>query len=79
GLYTMNREDVHPIVGETPVEGFFVVNGFSGHGFKLAPAIGALLARQITGEDREGDPEIPDEFLAYDRAPLVLESKSVLA
>ena len=40
GLYTINREDVHPIVGPSGVDGFWVANGFSGHGFKLAPGSG---------------------------------------
>jgi len=32
GLYTVNRQDVLPIVGPTSIDGFAVVNGFSGHG-----------------------------------------------
>ena len=52
---TINQADVLPIVGPTPLEGFYVANGFSGHGFKLAPAIGSLLAQEITGEVREFD------------------------
>jgi len=53
GLYTMNRNDVHPIVGPTSIDGFWVANGFSGHGFKLAPVIGSMIANAITGETRE--------------------------
>ena len=49
GLYTMNSADVHPIVGETPVEGFFMANGCSGHGFKLAPALGKSVAEMVLG------------------------------
>ncbi len=79
GLYTMNRADVHPIVGKTPIEGFFVANGFSGHGFKLAPAIGSLLAQAITGEKAEFDTDVDRTFLAFDRTPIQLPSKSVLA
>jgi glycine/D-amino acid oxidase-like deaminating enzyme len=79
GLYTINRSDMHPIVGRTPVEGFYVANGFSGHGFKLAPAIGSLLAQAITGDRIDFDTSVGADFLAYDRAPIALASKTVLA
>jgi glycine/D-amino acid oxidase-like deaminating enzyme len=79
GLYTINREDVHPIVGPTDVEGFWVVNGFSGHGFKLAPAIGSMVAQAVTGETRAMDTDVPLRFLAYDREPIDIGVKSVLA
>jgi glycine/D-amino acid oxidase-like deaminating enzyme len=39
--------DWHPILDQTPVGGFYVAVGFSGHGFKLSPAVGALMARLI--------------------------------
>ena len=79
GLYTVNRDDVHPILGPTAIEGFWVANGFSGHGFKLGPAIGSAIARAITGEGAEFDTDIPWQFLAIDREPLRADSKSVLA
>jgi glycine/D-amino acid oxidase-like deaminating enzyme len=79
GLYTMNRADVHPIVGRTPLEGFYVANGFSGHGFKLAPAIGSLLAQEITGARADFDTSVDKAFLAFDRTPIQVSSKSVLA
>ncbi len=79
GLYTVNRADVHPIVGPTNITGFWVANGFSGHGFKLAPAIGSMLAQAITGDTLEFDTRVPMSFLGVDREPIKLESKSVLA
>jgi len=79
GLYTINRADMHPIVGATPLDGFYVANGFSGHGFKLAPAIGSLVARAIAGGDLAFDTAVGAEFLAYNRAPIILASKTVLA
>lgn len=79
GLYTVNRDDVHPILGPTAIEGFWVANGFSGHGFKLAPAIGSLLAQAITGEKRDFDSAVPLEFFGIDRRPIAIASKSVLA
>jgi sarcosine oxidase, subunit beta len=48
GLYEMSP-DAHPILGKVPeVEGLFLANGFSGHGFQHAPAVGQLLAEEIT-------------------------------
>ena len=79
GLYTTNLEDVHPILGPTEVEGFWVANGFSGHGFKLAPAIGAMFAQALTGERRDFDTDIPLSFLAVDRKPIEIAAKNVLA
>lgn len=79
GLYTVNRADAHPVVGRTPVDGFYVANGFSGHGFKLAPAIGSLLAKEIIGGRHDFETDIGPDFLSFDRAPIQLETKSVLA
>jgi sarcosine oxidase subunit beta len=79
GLYTMNQDDVHPILGPTELEGFLAANGFSGHGFKLAPMVGSMLAQHITGKRAPFDTDIPISFLAVDRAPLDVQAKSVLA
>ena len=80
GLYTINRADMHPIVGPTPIAGLHVANGCSGHGFKLAPAIGALLAQQVTGVSTPDFDTIMDPaFLAYDRSPIRLAAMNVLA
>ncbi len=44
GLYEMTP-DHHPILGEAPgVPGFFLANGFSGHGVMHAPATGKILS-----------------------------------
>ena len=50
--------DWHPIIDEVPAgSGFFVCSGFSGHGFKLGPAVGLMVADMLTGEsDPEFDP-----------------------
>lgn len=79
GLYTVNQADVHPIVGPTEIDGLYAANGCSGHGFKLAPAIGALLARMIAGDATTFDTSVDLEFLAPGRRPIRLDSKSVLA
>jgi sarcosine oxidase, subunit beta len=41
--------DWMPILDETSFRGFWVAAGMSGHGFKLAPAIGEMMAALITG------------------------------
>lgn len=49
GLYEMTP-DRHPIIGQAPgVAGFYLANGFSGHGFQHAPVVGKLLAELIVG------------------------------
>ena len=70
GLYTINEQDSHPIVGPSEIQGLWLANGFSGHGFKLAPGIGAMVARTITGAEAPYDPDIPDDLFAIDRTPL---------
>lgn len=40
--------DWMPILDESPVRGFYIAAGMSGHGFKLAPAVGELMAELIT-------------------------------
>jgi sarcosine oxidase subunit beta len=46
GLYEVTP-DAHPIFGPTPLEGFWVVAGFSGHGFMQGPIAGKLMAEFI--------------------------------
>jgi len=47
GLYEVTP-DAHPIIGPVPgVEGYYVVTGFSGHGFMHGPVAGLLMAEMI--------------------------------
>lgn len=46
GLYEVTP-DAHPFFGKTPVEGFLVVGGFSGHGFMHGPISGKLMSELI--------------------------------
>lgn len=46
GLYEVTP-DAHPVYGKTPVDGFMVVGGFSGHGFMHGPVSGKLMAEII--------------------------------
>jgi glycine/D-amino acid oxidase-like deaminating enzyme len=79
GLYTWNEQDVHPVIGPAGPDGWVVANGFSGHGFKLAPMVGSLLARWITRDRVSDDTDVPIDFFAVDRAPIVMQEKTVLA
>jgi sarcosine oxidase subunit beta len=48
GMYGVTP-DWHPIIDEIPSgSGFFVAAGFSGHGFKLSPAVGVMIADMVT-------------------------------
>lgn len=46
GLYE-NTPDAHPVFGATPVPGFYVCAGFSGHGFMHGPASGLIMSEII--------------------------------
>lgn len=46
GLYEITP-DAHPIFGKTPVEGLYLITGFSGHGFMHGPIGGKLMAEII--------------------------------
>ena len=48
GLYT-TTPDLHPIIDSVDgINGLFVCSGFSGHGFKLAPAVGTVMTELVT-------------------------------
>jgi sarcosine oxidase, subunit beta len=50
--------DWNPVISATGIDGLLVAAGFSGHGFKIAPAVGRLVADLvIDGVSR--DPRIP--------------------
>jgi sarcosine oxidase subunit beta len=46
GLYEVTP-DAHPIYGKTSMDGFYIVAGFSGHGFMHGPISGKLMAECI--------------------------------
>src|SRR5439155_644981 len=50
--------DSYPIVDRIGPDGLFVAVGFSGHGFKLCPEIGRLLAEYVATEKRP-EPLVP--------------------
>ena len=50
--------DWHPILDQVGPEGSYVAVGFSGHGFKLSPAVGHMMAALVT-EGSSGHPDLP--------------------
>jgi sarcosine oxidase subunit beta len=62
GSYEMSP-DGNPICGKTPVEGFYVACGMSGHGFMFGPALGKLMQELIT----TGTPSIDISEFRLDR------------
>jgi len=69
GLYEMTP-DHHAIIGAAPdVRGFFLANGFSGHGVMHSPATGRLVSELILyGETRllDASPLRPERFIEGD-------------
>lgn len=60
GLYE-NTPDAHPIFGGSPVEGFYIVAGFSGHGFMHGPVAGKIMSEIILeGRSRTVDVSMLD-------------------
>ncbi|WP_240325199.1 NAD(P)/FAD-dependent oxidoreductase [Amycolatopsis thermalba] len=51
--------DFNPVISLTPVGGLVVAAGFSGHGFKISPAVGALVADLVV-DGKSGDPDVPE-------------------
>lgn len=51
--------DWNPVISRTGIDGLIVAAGFSGHGFKIAPAVGELIADLVT-DGHSADPRIPE-------------------
>jgi glycine/D-amino acid oxidase-like deaminating enzyme len=52
GLYDVTP-DRYPILGRVGPDGLFVAVGFSGHGFKMSPSVGRLMAEAVLGRGRD--------------------------
>ncbi len=51
GLYAVNTLDHNAILGQWPeIKGFYLANGFSGHGLQQGPAVGRYISELIIGE-----------------------------
>jgi glycine/D-amino acid oxidase-like deaminating enzyme len=54
--------DFNPVLSATPLDGLVVAAGFSGHGYKISPAVGRLVADLVV-DGTSSDPDIPaDDF-----------------
>jgi glycine/D-amino acid oxidase-like deaminating enzyme len=58
--------DWNPVISATPIDGLIVAAGFSGHGFKIAPAVGRLIADLVV-DGRSADPRIPESDFRLSR------------
>lgn len=48
--------DYNPVIGPSPVEGLYLCAGFGGHGYKISPAVGELMADVVLdGASRHPD------------------------
>jgi sarcosine oxidase, subunit beta len=77
GLYEMTP-DAMPIIGPVEsVEGFFQINGFSGHGFQHSPAAGRILADIIVGNDVGEIDLAPFSFERFDKGEISGEANVI--
>jgi sarcosine oxidase, subunit beta len=58
--------DWNPVIGEAGLEGLVIAAGFSGHGFKISPAVGRLVADLVV-DGRSADPRIPESDFRFSR------------
>jgi sarcosine oxidase subunit beta len=58
--------DYNPVISPSPVEGMWICAGFSGHGYKISPAVGELAADLVCkGASRH--PDIDHRDFRFDR------------
>lgn len=77
GLYE-TTPDAMPVIGpDKEMEGFFMITGFSGHGFQHSPAAGRILAEMIVGIAAVGIDTSPFAFDRFKAARSEHESNVV--
>jgi glycine/D-amino acid oxidase-like deaminating enzyme len=58
--------DYNPMISPSPLEGLWLCAGFSGHGYKISPSVGELMADLITvGTSRH--PDVDHHDFRWDR------------
>ena len=71
GLYAVNTLDANAILGEWPdLKGFYLANGFSGHGLQQGPAVGRYITELITGKEPTLDLSIFDPVRILENTPI---------
>jgi FAD-dependent oxidoreductase domain-containing protein 1 len=72
GLYAVNTLDANAILGEWPeLKGFYLANGFSGHGFQQAAAVGRHMAELMTDRQTSMDLSVFGTERILDKRPIV--------
>lgn len=61
-----NTPDWNPVIAPVGIDGLFLAAGFSGHGFKISPAVGALMADLVLDGD-SSDPDVPASDFRLER------------
>jgi glycine/D-amino acid oxidase-like deaminating enzyme len=71
GLYAVNTLDGNAILGEWPeIKGFYLANGFSGHGLQQGPAVGRYMSELIIGEPHALDLSVFSARRILEQRPL---------
>ncbi len=71
GLYAVNTLDGNAILGEWPeLKGFYLANGFSGHGLQQGPSVGRYLTELIRKTDHALDLSIFSPLRILENRPL---------
>ena len=71
GIFT-TTPDWHPILDKVPgIEGLYCMVGFSGHGFKLAPAIGQAMAELVLDGQASSIDLSPLRFSRFEEGDLI--------
>jgi sarcosine oxidase subunit beta len=58
--------DFNPVISATPISSLIVAAGFSGHGFKLSPSVGRLVADLVV-HGRSTVPDVPESDFRLSR------------
>ena len=58
--------DYNPVISKAPLDGLVIAAGFSGHGFKIAPAVGKLVA-DIVIDGHSSDSRVPSSDFRFSR------------
>ena len=54
GMIDVTPDQV-PVLDETPLPGFYIATGLSGHGFGIGPGVGRVMADMILGRAPQHD------------------------
>jgi FAD-dependent oxidoreductase domain-containing protein 1 len=79
GLYEVNTFDGNAILGEWPeLKGFYLENGFSGHGFQQCHAVGRYIAELILGQSPALDLSIFSPRRILDNQPVFENRRKII-